>query len=232
MQPLHLVLLLDQDRPAYNLPGLTTAAASTAVSRGEESRRPPQPQFLHLPQKTGALFSGRFVWETGLSFQTHGGRSSTAFPRGGGSTERGVEGVGLVGGGTAGGAPAGLQVIRGTGGNGCGSDRASVSLVVSVVAFAVSAAGAVDGAEILVVADVAKTHILASGGAICQSEHVHGRVQPLPSPCLPVIAPVGADGAQVLLITVVNLQEGDGGGEQQTRAYDESAYYANTQQHH
>lgn len=79
-----------------------------------------------------------------------------------------------------------------------------MSLVVSVVAFAVSAAGAVNRAEIVVVADVTKTRVLASGGTLGQSKHVHGGVQTLPSPCPPVVAPVGADGAQVLLIAVDN----------------------------
>lgn len=103
--------------------------------------------------------------------------------------------------------------------------------MVSIVAFTVSAAGAVDGAEIMVVADITKTHILASGGALSQAKHIHGGVQTLPSPCPPVIAPVGADCAQILHVTVVNLGRG-GCSDQQRRAYNESAYYTNTQQHH
>lgn len=164
MQPLHPLLLLAQNRPADNMP--TPAAAATAVSRSEEAGRSPQPQPLHLLQQTGALLPGRFVREAAFGLLNHAGRASATPTGGGRSTERSVQGR-LVGGGAAGGAPAGLLVVRGAGSSGGGGGRGvSVALVVSVVAFALRAAGAVDGADVMVVADITQRHVLVSGRAV------------------------------------------------------------------
>lgn len=160
----------------------------------EEAGRPPQPQPLHLPQQGGALLPGRFVWEGALSFQAHGGRSSTASSGRGRSAEGRVQGPGLVRGGAAGGAPAGLLVVGGGAGV-AGGDGFSGTLV-AVVAFALAAAGAVDGADVVAVS--------GSGRAVGQAEDVHGGVEAAPLSRPPVVGPVGADGAEVLLIAIIN----------------------------
>lgn len=209
MQAVHALLLLDQNWSADDLPGPTPAATPTTVSRKEEASRAPQLQFLHLLQQTGALLPGWFVREASFGLQNHGGRSSTS-TRGGGSTERGVQGRRLVCGGAAGGAPAGLLVCGAGGssrGGGCAGSGVSVTLVVSVVAFALSAAGAVDGAHIVVVAHITQGHILGTGGAFGQAKDVCRGVKAPPSSRPPVVGPVGADGAEVFFITVVSLEE-------------------------
>lgn len=77
----------------------------------------------------------------------------------------------------------------------------------SIVAFALSAAGAVDGADIMAVADITKRHIQGSGGAIRQAKKVHCGVKASPSSRLPVVGPVGADGTEVFFLIVVSLEE-------------------------
>lgn len=211
MQPVHPLLLhgslLDLNWPADNVPGPTFCVAA---ARDEEAGRSSQPQFLHLPQQTGALFPGRFVWKAAVGLQTHGGRSSTTSTRGGGSAERVVQGQGLVCGGAAGGAPAGLLVVCGAGGGSCGGGGRdgsgfSVTLVgSSVVAFALSAAEAMDGGDVMVVADVTQRHILRCSRAVRQAKEVHRGVVASPSSRPPVVGPAGADGAEVLLVTVVS----------------------------
>lgn len=173
--------------------------APAALTR-EEAGRPSQLQLLHLPQQTGAPLPGRFVREAALRFQTHGGRSSvTSSARGGGSTEGDVQGWSLVGGGAAGGAPAGLLVVRGDAGR-----RLSVS---HVEAVAVGAAGAVDGADIMAVADITQRPILGGRRAVRQAKEVHRGVEAPPSTQPRVVCPAGADGAGVFLVTVFFLDE-------------------------
>lgn len=82
-----------------------------------------------------------------------------------------------------------------------------MTLVAPVVAFALSAAGAVDGADIMAVADVTQGHILGRSGAVRQAKEVHRGVEASPSSRPPVVGPAGADGAEVLLVTVVTLEE-------------------------
>lgn len=82
-----------------------------------------------------------------------------------------------------------------------------MTLVVSVVAFALSAAGAVDGAHIVVVTHITQGHILGTGGAFGQAKDVRRGVEAPPSSRPPVVGPVGADGAEVFFITVVSLEE-------------------------
>lgn len=83
-----------------------------------------------------------------------------------------------------------------------------MSLVVTVVAFTFSAAGAVDGAHIMVVADITQGHIMmGSSGAVRQAKDVHHAIEASPSPRPPVVSPVGADGTEVFLVTVVSLEE-------------------------
>lgn len=79
------------------------------------------------------------------------------------------------------------------------------------VAFALSAAGAVDGADIMVV--IACRHIRRVGG---QLEDIHGGVQASPLSGPLVVGPVGADGAEVFLTTVISLEEEDDGAFRQT----------------
>ena len=86
----------------------------------------------------------------------------------------------------------------GVGGGGC-SGRFSTSLLPSVVAFALGAAGAVDGGGVVVVADVAQGNVLRCRRAVRQAEEVHGGVETSPSPRPPVVRPAGADGAEVFL---------------------------------
>ena len=64
-----------------------------------------------------------------------------------------------------------------------------------VVAFTLSAAGAVDGAHILEVTGVTQRHILG--------------VEASPSSRPPVIGPVGADGTEVFFVIVISLEEED-----------------------
>lgn len=75
------------------------------------------------------------------------------------------------------------------------------------VAFALSAAAAVDGADIMVV--IACRHIRRVGG---QSEDIHGGVQASPLSGPLVVGPVGADGTEVFLTTVISLEEEDDDG--------------------
>lgn len=77
------------------------------------------------------------------------------------------------------------------------------------MAFAVGAAGAVDGAGIMAVADVTERAVLGPRGAVRQAEASRG-VAALPSPCLLVVGPVRADGTEVFLVTVIDLEEEDG----------------------
>lgn len=211
VQPLRSLLLLEQNWPADNVPGPTPAVTATAVSGREEASRPPQPQFLHLLQQTGALLPGRFIWGAAFGLQNRGGWPSTTSARGRGSTERGVQGRRLVRGGAAGGAPAGLLVVCGAGSSSCGGGGAgssfSVTLAPAVVAFALCAAGAVDGADVMAVAHIAQRHIVGSGGAVGQAKEVRCGVEATPSSCLPVVGPVGAGGTEVFFIMVVSLEE-------------------------
>lgn len=82
-----------------------------------------------------------------------------------------------------------------------------MTLVASIVAFALSAAGAVDGADIMTVADITQRHILGSGGAVRQAKDVHSGVKATPSSHPPVVGPVGANGTEVFFITFVSLKE-------------------------
>lgn len=82
-----------------------------------------------------------------------------------------------------------------------------MTLVASVVAFALSAAGAVDGADIMAVADITQRHILGSGGAVRQAKDVHSGVKATPSSHPPVVGPVGANGTEIFFITFVSLKK-------------------------
>lgn len=75
--------------------------------------------------------------------------------------------------------------------------------------FAVSAAGAVDGADIMMITDITQRHILGFGRAVGQATDLHGGVKAPPPSHPPVIGPVGADGTEVFLITVVSLEAED-----------------------
>lgn len=84
-----------------------------------------------------------------------------------------------------------------------------MTLVVSVVAFTFSAAGAVDGADIMAVADITQRHIMGCGGAVRQAKDVHCGVKASPSTCPPVVGPAGADGTEVFFVTIISLQDGE-----------------------
>lgn len=78
--------------------------------------------------------------------------------------------------------------------------------MVLTVAFALSTAGAVDGADIMVV--IACRHILWVWG---QMEDIHGGVEASPLSCPPVVGPVGTDSTEVFLTTVISLQDEEDG---------------------
>lgn len=102
------------------------------------------------------------------------------------------------------------MVVGGAGSSDCDGSRFSVSLVVSIVAFAVSAAGAVDRADIMAVTDITQRHILGFSRAVGQAKDFHGGVKASPSSYSPVIGPVGADGAGVFLVRVISLKKNTG----------------------
>lgn len=73
------------------------------------------------------------------------------------------------------------------------------------MALALSAAGAVDGADIMVV--IAQRHILGSSGAVRQARDFHSGVKATPLLRPPVVGPVAADGTKVFSITFFSLNE-------------------------
>lgn len=75
------------------------------------------------------------------------------------------------------------------------------------MAFAFCAAGAVDGADII----MAVGGVLQSGRAVGQAEDAHGGADAPPLSLTPVVGPVGADGTEVFLVTVVSLKEDTAG---------------------
>lgn len=82
------------------------------------------------------------------------------------------------------------------GGGGPSPGRGGLS---EVVAFALAAAGAVDGADVVAVAGVTR-------GQLGRGRGLHHGAAATPSPRPPVEGPAGADGAEVFLIVLVSLE--------------------------
>lgn len=208
VQPLHLLLLVEQTRPTENMSGPTPAA--TTVSRRQAASHLPRPQFLYFLQQTRTLLPGRFFTKAAFGVQNHGGRSSTASTGWGGPTARGVQTQSPVWGGAAGRAPAGLLVVCCASSGRCrgvwAGSGLSVTLVASLMAFALRAAGAVDGADIVEFSDITQRQLLGSGGAVRQAQNVCFGVKAMPSSCLLVVGPVGADGTDIVFVTFVSLK--------------------------
>lgn len=78
---------------------------------------------------------------------------------------------------------------------------------VSIPAFALGAAGAVDGADVLEINDITQRLVQRVGGAAGQTRGAGGEAQVAPQSHLMVVGPVWADGAEVSLLADISLEE-------------------------